>query len=134
MSRLVPLLSLIVALVGCAGVDPPRCPAWADLSAWQVAGAGGQVQRDACGRATVLALQAPADVQMTRPLTGPSVLGALLTSDCRAGTLTIDRVPYLLTGSALYASGVTEDKAYVRLTLPQACAGSLHVELSEVRR
>ena len=131
MSRLVLFLA---ALAGCAGVDPPRCPAWADLSAWQIAGAGGQVQRDACGRPTVLALQAPADIQLTRNLAGSHSLGALLTSDCRAGTLTIDRVPYLLTGNALYASGVSEGKAYVRLTLPQACAGSLHVELTEVRR
>lgn len=124
----------VAALAGCAGVDPPRCPAWADLSAWQVTGNGGQVQRDACGRLTVLALQAPADVQLTRSLTGSHSLGALLTSDCRAGTLTIDRVPYLLTGSALYASGVVTDTGYVRLTLPQACTGSLHVELTEVRR
>ncbi|TXH52028.1 MAG: hypothetical protein E6Q97_16955 [Desulfurellales bacterium] len=130
MSRLVLFLA---ALAGCAGVDPPRCPAWADLSAWQVAGNGGQVQRDACGRPTVFAVQAPADVQLTRALTGSHSLGALLTSDCRAGTLTIDRVPYLLTNSALYASGVSEGNAYVRLTLPQACTGALHIDLAEVR-
>lgn len=130
MSRLVLFLA---ALAGCAGVDPPRCPAWADLSAWTVAGSGGQVQRDACGRATVLAVQAPADVQLTRPLTGSHSLGALLTSDCRAGTLTIDRVPYLLTSGALYGSGVVTDSAYVRLTLPQACAGTMHIDLAEVR-
>lgn len=121
-------------LSACAGVDPPRCPAYADLSAWAVAGTGGKVQRDACGRATVLAVEAPADVQLTRALTGSHSVGALLTSDCRAGTLSVDRAIYMLTRSSLYASGTVTDGAYVRLTLPQACAGMLQIDLAEVRR